>query len=109
MAQVGPGGWASRTVHSTLCGLAPRCQLFVSARHLFIARCGHCRYSVSKEVLRSILKCDTVLGTFDATPKAPNTLVSLVTPPFLLQTLLPTKRSRLGSITDSVCHQVSCR
>ena len=30
-----------------------------SAR-VFIARCGHCRYSVSKEVLRSILKCDTV-------------------------------------------------
>ena len=40
-------------------------------RSLFIARCGHCRYSVSKEVLRSILKCDTVLGTFDATPKVP--------------------------------------
>ena len=40
---------------------------------LFIARCGHCRYSVSKEVLRSILKCDsdTVFGTFDATPKVP--------------------------------------
>ena len=42
----------------------PRCSLF-------IARCGHCLYSVPKEVLRSILKCDTVLGTFDATPKFP--------------------------------------
>ena len=42
----------------------PRCSLF-------IARCGHCLYSVSKEVLRSILKCDTVLCTFDATPKVP--------------------------------------
>ena len=40
-------------------------------RSLFIARCGHCRYSVSKEALHSILNCDTVLGTFDATPKVP--------------------------------------
>ena len=28
-------------------------------------------YSISKEVLRSILKCDMVLVTFDATPKVP--------------------------------------
>ena len=28
-------------------------------------------YSVSREVPRSVLKCETVLGTFDATPKVP--------------------------------------
>ena len=27
------------------------------------------RYSISREVPRSILKCETVLGTLDATPK----------------------------------------
>ena len=29
------------------------------------------RYSISREVPRSILKCETVLGTLDATPKVP--------------------------------------
>ena len=35
------------------------------------------RYSVSREVPRSILKYRTVLGTLDATPKFPNIPVSL--------------------------------
>ena len=29
------------------------------------------RYSVSKDVPGSVLKCETVLGTLDATPKVP--------------------------------------
>ena len=35
------------------------------------------RYSVSKDVPGSVLKCETVLGTLDVTPKVPNTPVSL--------------------------------
>ena len=35
------------------------------------------RYSFSRNVPRSILKCETVLGTLDAAQKFPNTLVSL--------------------------------
>ena len=35
------------------------------------------RYSDSREVPLSVLKCETVLGTLDATPKFPNIPVSL--------------------------------
>ena len=34
-------------------------------------------YSVSREDPGSVLKCETVLGTLDATPKVPNIPVSL--------------------------------
>ena len=35
--------------------------------------CTLARYSVSKDVPGSVLKCETVLGTLDATPKSPPT------------------------------------
>ena len=33
--------------------------------------CARARYSVSREVPRPVLKCETLLGTLDATPNVP--------------------------------------
>ena len=54
------------------------------------------RYSVSREVPRSILKCETVLGTLDATPKVPRH--TRLTHPFSSGSSQPRDRTQVSRI-----------